>query len=159
MILDFSLMLSDTFNKNQNDYKYDKNSWPQTNFPYYVETGRIYLSWLGADYDNGGVFSKGNQITYVTMAQTINHAQTAGWDKVDDVGTPSATALGASEEGVVAPYNAPAYRDVNGGYQFGYKLVNNNSGEWYVEVALYNDTSTDLRITHTTNILTLFTNP
>jgi len=65
-----------------------------------------------------------------------------------------------SEEGIVAPYGAPTYRDQNGGYQFGYKLVNNpGTSEWFVEVALYNDTTSNLFITHTTKILTLFTNP
>jgi hypothetical protein len=94
------------------------------------------------------------------MNPTINNAVSAGWDEVDNNNTPSLTSLAASEEGVVAPYNIPTYRDQIAGYQFGYKLVNNpGTSEWYVEVAIFNDTTTKLFITHTTKILTLFSNP
>jgi hypothetical protein len=94
------------------------------------------------------------------MNRTITNAVTYEWDDVSSTGTPSATSLAASEEGVVAPYRAPILRNADGGYQFGYKLVNDPGNSlWYVEVALFNDSEYTLRITHTTKILNLFTAP
>jgi len=163
MIIDFSLLLCDKVALEQYRYKFDVGAWPQRDRPYYVETGRIYLSWLGADYDLGGAVGKsGTPNRYITMARTIPNAESSGWDTVPDIPGgiyPTQTSLAASEEGVVAPYGAPVYRDQADGYQFGYKLVNNALGEWYVEVAVWNDTPSNMFITHTTKILTLFTNP
>ena len=163
MIIDFSLLLCDKVALEQYQYKFDAGSWPYLDKPYYVETGRIYLSWLGADYDLGGAVGKsGTPNRYITMARTIPNAESSGWDTVPVIPGgiyPTQTSLAASEEGVVAPYGAPVYRDQADGYQFGYKLVNNALGEWYVEVAVWNDTPSNMFITHTTKILTLFTNP
>jgi len=160
MIIDFNLLLCHNLLGDQNEFTYDYSTWPQLNTPYYVETGRIYLSWLGADPFTGGAVGRSNTVRYLTMNRTIINAISAGWDEVDNVSSPSKTSLAASEEGVVAPYNISTYRDRDQGYQFGYKLVNDpGASEWYVEVALYNDTSDNMLITHTTKLLTLFTNP
>lgn len=160
LILDFNLILdAGALRGNPDEFTYNKATWPDTsNTVYYAETGRIYLSWLGADRTTGGVIGKNNTVTYLTMNTTIDSALVAGWDQVDNSTFPSATALAASEEGVAAPYNAPLYRDSQNGYQFGYKLVNLGVN-WYVEVALFNSTSTKLRITHVAKPLTIFTNP
>jgi len=159
LILDFNLMIGPDAIGNfgdPNSFVYDENSWPNFTYPSYVETGRIYLSWLGADPTKGGAIGRFGNVTYLTMNSTITNAATAGWEVVAS-GIPSATSLAASEEGVVAPYGAPTYRDQNLGYQFGYKLVNDPLNSlWYVEVALYNDTDAPIRITHTTKILNLF---
>lgn len=163
LTLDFNLVLcNNSLLGSPADFTYDNRAWPATTVPYYSETGRIYLSWLGADPVAGGAVGQSNTVTYITMNPTLTNAVTAGWDVVDP-GTltfPSATSLAASEEGVAVPFNVQVYRDTDGGYQFGYKLVNNpGSSEWYVEIALYNDTSSTLRISHVSKILTLFTNP
>jgi hypothetical protein len=164
LILDFNLMIG--FNGeagftnlgNQDVYTYNSGSWPADNRPEYVETGRIYLSWLGSDKNKKGAVGETNTVTFLTMEKTIANAVLDSWDRVSLTGTPSATSLGASEEGVVAPFNAPVYRNRDGGYQFGYKLVNDPGAlQWYVQIALYNDTNSTLRITHTAKILNLFT--
>jgi len=161
MILDFNILLcNNSLLGDQNEFTYDNSTWPVLDRPYYVETGRIYLSWLGADPNIGGAVGVGNTVTYLTMNKTIQNASSFGWDEIDNTSTPSKTSLAASEEGVVAPYGAPIYRDQDGGYQFGYKLVNDpNTSEWYVEVAIFNDGPSKMFVTHTTKILTLFANP
>ena len=159
LIIDYNLVLgANPLFEDSAQFTYDNNAFPDYSLPTtYVETGRIYLSWLGSSKTQGGAVGKGNVVTYITMNPTISNAITAGWDVVDN-NILSNTTLGASEEGVAAPYNVTPLRDQNNGYQFGYKLVN-DSTDWYVEVAVFNDTSVEMLMTYTTKILTLFTNP